>query len=216
MGIFFSLHYSALLRLPLLRIHCVEGCCDVLLFLFIPLMSLFTTRPLCVTIVLGAFSNPTCYSCPAMFLTVHPESWFSLSPVILNYKSGSGRSFNYRSGSYLDIFVAFEKIILSIGTKYYHITLTLIKSRIFFWSAFNFDKIVLILINNSASLSGSRSHLIKGPKHDLVECGFFYTNQTRMVKRLGDWQKKLISFMIGANIRHFVFLANAEHTLKIM
>jgi hypothetical protein len=26
--------------------------------------------------------------------------------------------------------------------------------------------------------------------------------------------KKLISFMIGADIRHFVFLANAEHTLK--
>ncbi len=31
-----------------------------------------------------------------------------------------------------------------------------------------------------------------------------------------DWPKKLISFMIGADIRHFVFLANAEHMLKIM
>jgi hypothetical protein len=54
---------------------------------------------------------------------------------------------------------------------------------------------------------------LKGPKH---ECGFFYTNQTRMVRGLGDWQKKLISFMIGADIRQFVYLANAEHTLKIM
>jgi hypothetical protein len=35
---------------------------------------------------------------------------------------------------------------------------------------------------------------------------------------LGDFGtgKKLISFMIGADIRHFVFLPNAEHTLKIM
>jgi hypothetical protein len=57
---------------------------------------------------------------------------------------------------------------------------------------------------------------LKGPKHDQVECGFFYRNQTRMVRWLGDWQKKLISFMIGADIRHFVFLAKAEHTLKIM
>ena len=24
--------------------------------------------------------------------------------------------------------------------------------------------------------------LLKGPKHDQVECGFFYTNQTRMVR----------------------------------
>ncbi len=31
-----------------------------------------------------------------------------------------------------------------------------------------------------------------------------------------DWRKKFILFMIGADIRHFVFLANAEHTLKIM
>ncbi len=23
---------------------------------------------------------------------------------------------------------------------------------------------------------------LKGPKHDQVECGFFYTNQTRMVR----------------------------------
>jgi hypothetical protein len=33
---------------------------------------------------------------------------------------------------------------------------------------------------------------------------------------LGTGKKKLISFIIGADIRHFVFLANAEHTLKIM
>jgi hypothetical protein len=28
--------------------------------------------------------------------------------------------------------------------------------------------------------------------------------------------KKLISFMIGANIRHIVFVANAEQTLTVM
>ena len=33
---------------------------------------------------------------------------------------------------------------------------------------------------------------------------------------LGTGKKKLISFMIGADIRQFVYLANAEHTLKIM
>jgi hypothetical protein len=33
---------------------------------------------------------------------------------------------------------------------------------------------------------------------------------------VGTGEKKLILFMIGADIRHFVFLANAEHTLKIM
>jgi hypothetical protein len=33
---------------------------------------------------------------------------------------------------------------------------------------------------------------------------------------LGTDEKKCILFMIGANICHFVFLANAEHTLKIM
>jgi hypothetical protein len=45
---------------------------------------------------------------------------------------------------------------------------------------------------------------------------FFYTNQIGMVFSRRDWRKKLILFMIGADIRHFVFLANAEHTLKIM
>jgi hypothetical protein len=58
--------------------------------------------------------------------------------------------------------------------------------------------------------------MLKGPKHDQVECGFFYTNQIRMVWRRRDWRKKLILFMIVADIRHFVFLANAEHTPKIM
>jgi hypothetical protein len=35
---------------------------------------------------------------------------------------------------------------------------------------------------------------------------------------LGDfWTgEKINLFMIGADIRHFVFLANAEHTLKIL
>ncbi len=33
---------------------------------------------------------------------------------------------------------------------------------------------------------------------------------------LGTGEKKLLSYMIGADIHHFVFLANAEHTLKIL
>ena len=33
---------------------------------------------------------------------------------------------------------------------------------------------------------------------------------------LGTGKKNLFLFLIGADIRHFVFLANAEHTLKIM
>jgi hypothetical protein len=33
---------------------------------------------------------------------------------------------------------------------------------------------------------------------------------------LGTGGKKLILFMIDADIRHFVILANAEHTLKIL
>ncbi len=57
---------------------------------------------------------------------------------------------------------------------------------------------------------------LKGPKHDQVEGEFFYIKQKRMVRWLRDRRKKFILFMIGADIRHFVFLANAEHTLKIM
>jgi hypothetical protein len=57
---------------------------------------------------------------------------------------------------------------------------------------------------------------LKGPKHGQVEGEFFYIKQTRMVRWLRDWRKKLILFTIGADIRHFVFLANAEHTLQIM
>ncbi len=56
---------------------------------------------------------------------------------------------------------------------------------------------------------------LKGPKHDQVECGFFYTNQTHMVRWRRDWRKKLFLFMIGGDIRHFVFLAKAEHTLVV-
>ncbi len=59
-------------------------------------------------------------------------------------------------------------------------------------------------------------NVLKGPKHDQVEGEFFYIKQTRMVRLPRDWRKKLIIFMIGADIRHFVFLANAEHTLQIM
>jgi hypothetical protein len=58
--------------------------------------------------------------------------------------------------------------------------------------------------------------VLKGPKHDQVEGEFFYIKQTRMVRRLRDRRKKFILFMIGADIRHFEFLAKAEHTLKIM
>jgi hypothetical protein len=36
------------------------------------------------------------------------------------------------------------------------------------------------------------------------------------IRPIWDWRKKLILFMIGADIRHFVFLAHAEHTLKIL
>ncbi len=57
---------------------------------------------------------------------------------------------------------------------------------------------------------------LKGPKHDQVEGEFFYIKQTCMVRWLRERRKKFILFMIGADIRHFVFLANAEHTLKIM
>ncbi len=57
---------------------------------------------------------------------------------------------------------------------------------------------------------------LKGPKHDQVGCAFFYIKQTRMVRWLGDWRKKLFLFLFGEDILHFVFLANAEHTLKII
>ncbi len=57
---------------------------------------------------------------------------------------------------------------------------------------------------------------LKGPKHDQVEGEFFYIKQTRMVRWLRNRRKKFILFMIGADIGHFVFLANAEHTLKIL
>ncbi len=33
---------------------------------------------------------------------------------------------------------------------------------------------------------------------------------------VGPGEKNYFLFMIGAEIRHFVFLAKAEHTLKIM
>jgi hypothetical protein len=44
----------------------------------------------------------------------------------------------------------------------------------------------------------------------------FLHNQIRMVWWRRDWRKNLILFLIGVDIRHFVFLANAEHTRKIM
>ena len=34
------------------------------------------------------------------------------------------------------------------------------------------------------------SYTLKGPKHDQVGYEFFYIKQTRMVRWLGDWQKK--------------------------
>jgi hypothetical protein len=33
---------------------------------------------------------------------------------------------------------------------------------------------------------------------------------------MGTGEKKLFLFLFGEDIRHFVFLANAEHTLKII
>jgi hypothetical protein len=59
-------------------------------------------------------------------------------------------------------------------------------------------------------------YILKGPKHDQVGCEFFYIKRTRMVRWLGDWWKKLFLFLFGEDNRHFVFLANAEHTLKII
>jgi hypothetical protein len=44
----------------------------------------------------------------------------------------------------------------------------------------------------------------------------FLLKADRKVRRLRDWRKFFYLFMIGADIRHFVFLANAELTLKIM
>ena len=79
---------------------------------------------------------------------------------------------------------------------------------VFFYSKLFFS------CNNKKSMLHFLS--LKGPKHDQVEIGFFYTNQTHMVRWLRDWRKKCILFMIGADICHVVFLANAEHTLKIM
>jgi hypothetical protein len=64
------------------------------------------------------------------------------------------------------------------------------------------------------SLKRCRRQRLKGPKHDQVGCEFFYIKQTRMVRWLGDWQKKIFLFLFGEDMRHFVFLANAEPTLK--
>ncbi len=61
-----------------------------------------------------------------------------------------------------------------------------------------------------------QSSSLKGPKHDQVGCEFFYIQQTRMVRWLGDWRKKLFLFLFGEDNRQFVFLANAEHRLKII
>jgi hypothetical protein len=57
---------------------------------------------------------------------------------------------------------------------------------------------------------------LKGPKHDQVESGFVLHKSGPDGRRLGDWWKKFILFMIGADICHFVFLAKDEHTLKII
>jgi hypothetical protein len=45
---------------------------------------------------------------------------------------------------------------------------------------------------------------------------FFTKSRPAWLGDLGTGEKKLILFIIGADIRHFVFLANAEHTLQIM
>jgi hypothetical protein len=38
-----------------------------------------------------------------------------------------------------------------------------------------------IKVKNDVGMLECKS-ILKGPKHDQVECGFFYTNQTRMVR----------------------------------
>jgi hypothetical protein len=40
-------------------------------------------------------------------------------------------------------------------------------------------------------LKNSTPHSLKGPKHEIFESVFFYTNQTLMVRLFGDWRKKL-------------------------
>ncbi len=69
---------------------------------------------------------------------------------------------------------------------------------------------------NGRSQEPRYSGPLKGPKHYQVESGLFYINQRHMIRWLRDWRTKFISLMIGADIHHFVCLANAEHTLKII
>ncbi len=76
----------------------------------------------------------------------------------------------------------------------------------------NFDRFVLEMFERLGEDSWSVIVVLNGPKHDQVESWFFNTNQTQMVRWLWDW-RKCILFMTGADIRHFVFFANAEHTL---
>jgi hypothetical protein len=45
---------------------------------------------------------------------------------------------------------------------------------------------------------------------------FFTQIRSVWFSDLGTGEKKFILYIIGADILHFVFLANAEHTLKIM
>ncbi len=77
---------------------------------------------------------------------------------------------------------------------------------------FKIDAVIMIICSIVIIINS----VLKGPKHDQVEGEFFYIKQTRMVRWLRDRRKKFILVMIGADIPHFVFLANAEHTLKIM
>ncbi len=63
---------------------------------------------------------------------------------------------------------------------------------------------------------GKQIHEKRGPSMTKLGVSFFYIKQTRMVRWLGDWRKKLLLFLFGEDIHHFVFLANAEHTLKII
>ena len=57
---------------------------------------------------------------------------------------------------------------------------------------------------------------LKGPKHDQVGCEFFLHKADLYGYVTWGLAKKIIFIFFGEDILHFVFLANAEHMLKII
>ncbi len=68
------------------------------------------------------------------------------------------------------------------------------------WNCFRVCSVCDEVLTSLFLVSCSLSPILKGPKHDQVEGEFFTFT--------------VFTFMIGADNRHFVFLAYAEHTLK--